>query len=98
MSDQNVVLDPATETPAEPATQTTSPSFAVNDVVSVKDTVADVEFVGVLGYVKAVTPTTATVSFYYPHTAGEPAYARDQDFLLADLFLVGKCNPDLLPN
>ena len=71
--------------------------FEVNDIIQVQSTVADLEFVGLLGYVSAVTETTVNVAFYHNEVKGENAYCIEQDFLKSEVFFVGRPNPDLLP-
>ncbi len=70
----------------------------VNDIVQIQTTVSDVEYIGLVGYVKEVTETTVTVSFYYAKAKGENAYVQDQTFLISQVYFVGKPNPELLPN
>lgn len=71
--------------------------FELNDVVQVQNTVADLEFVGLLGYVESVTELTVNVVFYHNEVKGENAYCIEQDFLKSELFFVGRPNPELLP-
>lgn len=69
----------------------------VNDVVQVQSIVADLEYVGLLGYVSEVTDTTVKVVFYHAEHKGENAYCQDRDFLLSEVYFVGRPNPELLP-
>lgn len=78
--------------------ETTKNKFSVNDVVQVQSTVSDLEYVGLLGYVKSISGSVVTVSFYHAQVKGENAYVTDCEFLDSELYLVGKCNPELTPN
>lgn len=68
-----------------------------NDIVQVQSNVSDLEHVGLLGYVKSVSDKVVTVSFYYAKEKGENAYVLDVEFLRAELYFVGRPNPELLP-
>lgn len=69
----------------------------VNDVVQVQGTVADLEYVGLLGYVSKISDSVIEVSFYHAQTKGQNAFVCTKEFLRAELFYVGQVNPDLLP-
>lgn len=71
--------------------------FEVNDIIQVQSTVADLEFVGLLGYVFEVTESTVKVVFYHNEVKGENAYCIEHDFLKSEVFFVGRPNPELLP-
>ena len=77
---------------------TTDNKFEINDVVQVQSTVSDLEHVGLIGYVTSVSETTVNVAFYYAQEKGENAYVIDADFLLSEVYFVGRPNPELLPN
>lgn len=72
-------------------------TLQVNDVVQVQSTVSDLEYVGLLGYVSEVSGSTAKVAFYHAEMKGENAYVVYQDFLVSELYFVGRPNPELLP-
>lgn len=74
--------------------------FSINDVVQVQSVCADLEYVGLLGYVTNVIESsnpTVTVSFYHAQEKGENAYVTTRDFLGSELYLCGQPNPELLP-
>lgn len=73
------------------------PAFQVNDVVQVQSTIADLEYVGLLGYVAEVSGPTVKVAFYHAENVGENAFCIDRDFLASELYFVGRPNPELLP-
>lgn len=95
--DSTPLTDPVTLT-GEPDTDTVTPHvLKPTDVVSVKQTVDAVEYIGVLGYVMSTNGTTSKVGFFHPNTPGEPAFVKYADFLNAELHFVGPCNPDVIP-
>lgn len=69
-----------------------------NDIVQVQSTVSDLEYVGLLGYVKSQSGSVVTVSLYHAETKGENAFVLDKEFLESELWFVGEPNPELLPN
>ena len=71
-------------------------TLSINDVVQIQDTIADIEYIGLLGYVSKITTTTVTVSFYTAQEKGENAYVTSQEFLISQVHFVGV--PKLLPN
>lgn len=72
-------------------------TFQVNDIVQVQSTVADLEYVGLLGYVSEVTTSVIKVAFYHAEKKGENAYVVYREFLPAELYFCGRPNPELLP-
>lgn len=98
---EDVLLDSTPLT--DPVTLTSAPKadtphvLQPTDVVSVKQTVDTVEYIGCLGYVMSTDGTTSKVGFFHPNTPGEPAFVKYADFLNAELHFVGPCNPDVIP-
>ncbi len=72
-------------------------TLSVNDVVQVQGTVADLEYVGLLGYVSKVSDSVIEVSFYYAKEKGQNAFVMTKEFLRPELYFVGTPNQDLLP-
>lgn len=71
--------------------------FEVNDIVQVQSIVADLEYVGLLGYVFEVTTSVIKVAFYHAEKKGENAYVVYRDFLPSEVYFCGRPNPELLP-
>lgn len=72
-------------------------TLSVNDIVQVQGTVADLEYVGLLGYVSKVSDSVVEVSFYYAKEKGQNAFVTTHEFLRPELYFVGTPNQDLLP-
>ena len=69
----------------------------LNDIVQIQDTVADIEFIGCIGYISHVTDTTVGVNIYAPFVKGENAQVTEIELLKSQVYFVGKPNPNLLP-
>jgi hypothetical protein len=72
-------------------------TIKLNSVVQIQDTVADIEQIGLLGYISEITTTTYTVAVYYAAVKGENAHVQYITVLHSQVHYVGECNPNLTP-